>query len=112
MRPKFSCERCETLVQAPAPARAIARGLAGPGLLAHVLVSKYADHWLFTGSDDGGERAAAIYTLLGTAQLNSLNIEAYLSYVLERLPEHPVNRIEEFLPWALADQLPSLRLAA
>lgn len=44
VRPKFSCDRCETLVQAPAPARPIARGIAGPGLLAHVLVSKYADH--------------------------------------------------------------------
>ena len=44
VRPKFSCVKCEKLVQAPAPARPIARGLAGPGLLAHVLVSKYADH--------------------------------------------------------------------
>lgn len=69
-------------------------------------------NWLFAGSDDGGERAAAIYTLLGTAQLNGLNVEAYLRYVLERLPEHPVNRIEEFLPWALVEQLPALRLAA
>lgn len=69
-------------------------------------------NWLFAGSDDGGERAAAIYTLLGTAQLNGLNVEAYLRYVLERLPEHPINRVEEFLPWALAEQLPALRLAA
>jgi transposase len=44
IRPKFACERCEILVQAPAPTRPIARGLAGPGLLAHVLVSKFADH--------------------------------------------------------------------
>jgi transposase len=44
VRPKFSCTKCATLVQAPAPSRPIARGLAGPGLLAHVLVSKYADH--------------------------------------------------------------------
>jgi transposase len=69
-------------------------------------------NWLFAGSDDGGERAAAIYTLLGTAQLNGLNIEAYLRHVLERLPEHPINRIEELLPWAIAEQLPALRLAA
>jgi hypothetical protein len=67
---------------------------------------------LFAGSDDGGERAAAIYTLLGTAQLNGLNIEAYLRHVLEHLPEHPINRIEELLPWAIAEQLPALRLAA
>lgn len=43
-RPKLSCQQCERIVQAPAPSRPIARGLAGPGLLAHVLVSKYADH--------------------------------------------------------------------
>ena len=44
VRPKLSCTRCETLVQAPAPSRPIARGIAGPGLLAHVLVAKYGDH--------------------------------------------------------------------
>ena len=44
VRPKLSCQRCERIVQAPAPSRPIVRGLAGPGLLAHVLVSKYADH--------------------------------------------------------------------
>ena len=44
VRPKFACARCERLVQSPAPSRPIARGLAGPGLLAHVLVSKYVDH--------------------------------------------------------------------
>jgi transposase len=44
VRPKFSCTRCERVVQAPAPPRTIERGLAGPGLLAHVLVAKYADH--------------------------------------------------------------------
>ncbi len=44
VRPKLSCSKCERIVQAPAPSRPIDRGLAGPGLLAHVLVSKYADH--------------------------------------------------------------------
>ena len=44
VRPKLSCAACDRIVQAPAPSRPIARGLAGPGLLAHVLVSKYADH--------------------------------------------------------------------
>ena len=44
VRPKRSCQTCERIVQAPAPSRPIDRGLAGPGLLAHVLVSKYADH--------------------------------------------------------------------
>jgi transposase len=44
VRPKLSCADCQKIVQAPAPSRPIARGLAGPGFLAHVLVSKYADH--------------------------------------------------------------------
>src|SRR6266478_6249147 len=44
VRPKYSCARCEQIVQAQAPSHPIARGVAGPGLLAHVLVSKYCDH--------------------------------------------------------------------
>jgi transposase len=44
VRPKFACGKCEMVVEAPAPSRPIARSLAAPGLLAHVLVSKYADH--------------------------------------------------------------------
>src|SRR5690606_18637156 len=44
VRPKLACAGCETIIQAQATSRPIARGLAGPGLLAHVLVSKYADH--------------------------------------------------------------------
>jgi len=44
VRPKFACSACERVVEAPAPSRPIERGLAGPGLLAHVLVSKFADH--------------------------------------------------------------------
>jgi len=44
VRPKFSCGRCETVIEAPAPSRPIPRSYAGPGLLAHVLVAKYCDH--------------------------------------------------------------------
>ena len=69
-------------------------------------------NWLFAGSDDGGERAAAIYSLLGTAKLNDLNPQAYLRYVLERIADHPINRVDELLPWTVAAQLPSLQLAA
>ena len=58
-------------------------------------------NWLFAGSDSGGERAAAIYTLTETAKLNGLDPEDYLTKVLARIADHPVKRVHEFLPWNL-----------
>ena len=59
-------------------------------------------NWLFAGSDAGGERAAAIYSLTETAKLNGLDPEDYLRQVLERIADHPVKRVHELLPWNLA----------
>jgi transposase len=56
-------------------------------------------NYLFAGSDAGGERAAAIYSLVGSAKLHGRDPQAYLQHVIERIAEHPVNRIEELLPW-------------
>jgi transposase len=56
-------------------------------------------NYLFAGSDSGGERAAAIYSLIGTAKLNGLDPEAYLREVLQRIADHSINRIEQLLPW-------------
>jgi transposase len=64
-------------------------------------------NFLHFGSDSGGERGAAIYTLVATAKLNGLDPEAYLRHVLSRIADHPVNQVSELLPWAVADQLPS-----
>ena len=55
--------------------------------------------WLFAGSDRGGERAAAIYTLIGTAKLNNIDPQAWLADVLRRIADHPVQRLQELLPW-------------
>ena len=59
-------------------------------------------NYLFAGSDAGGVRAAAIYTLVQTAKLNELDPEAYLHNVLGRIADHPINRIGELLPWNIA----------
>jgi transposase len=56
-------------------------------------------NWTFAGSDDGGRRAAAIYTLIETAKLNDIDPQAWLTDLLARLPDHPARRISELLPW-------------
>src|SRR5487761_2532935 len=63
-------------------------------------------NYMFAGSDVGGERAANIYSLIGTALLNGLDPYLYLRHVLERIAEHRINRIDELLPWNVAAALP------
>jgi len=58
-------------------------------------------NYLFAGSDAGGERAAAIYSLLGSAKLNGIDPEAYMAEVLHRIADHPIHRIADLLPWNL-----------
>ena len=69
-------------------------------------------NWLFAGSDDGGARAAAMYTLIGSAKLNNIDPQAYLRYVLGHIADHPINAIEELLPWNIVTKLPERRIAA
>ena len=59
-------------------------------------------NYLFAGSDAGGERAANIYSLISTALLNEMDPYLYLRHLLERIAEHPINRIAELLPWNVA----------
>ena len=69
-------------------------------------------NYLFAGADSGGQRAAAIYSLIGSAKLNGIDPELYLRTVLDQIADHPVNRIEDLLPWNLAAELQSSSQAA
>ena len=62
-------------------------------------------NYLFMGSEAGGKSAAIAYTLIETAKMNKVNPEAWLAWVLERIQDHPVNRIAELLPWAYQDMI-------
>jgi transposase len=55
--------------------------------------------WLFAGSDRGGQRAAAMYSIIVTAKMNDLDPQAWLTDVLTRIAEHPLHRLDELLPW-------------
>ena len=64
--------------------------------------------WLFAGSDRGGERTAAMYTLIATAKLNDINPQAWLADVLARIADHPASRLDELLPWNWKDRAAKL----
>ena len=59
-------------------------------------------NFLFLGADSGGERAAAMYSLIGSARMNGLDPEAYLRHVFTHIADHPINRIDDLLPWNVA----------
>jgi transposase len=74
-------------------------------------VSLGRKNWLFAGSNAGGERAAIFYTLIRSAKMNGLEPEAYLRDVLTRIGEHPINAIDDLLPWNIGKPV-ALRAAA
>jgi transposase len=61
-------------------------------------------NFLFAGSDAGGERAATIYSLVGSAKLNGLDPEAYLCFVIERIADYRISELDGLLPWKVAAQ--------
>ena len=63
-------------------------------------------NYLFAGSDAGGETAARLYSLIGTCRLNEIDPHLYLRHVLECIATHPINRIEELLPWRVGPLRP------
>lgn len=56
-------------------------------------------NYMFCESDAGAERTATFYTIVESAKMNGLDPEAYLADIIERIGEHPINRIDELLPW-------------
>jgi transposase len=68
-------------------------------------------NYLFAGSDRGGERAAAMYSLIETAKLNGLDSEAYLRDIIARIADHPINRVAELLPWNWRPSAPAAQAA-
>lgn len=64
-------------------------------------------NFLFVGSDSGGDRAAAMYSLIATGKLNDIEPHAYLCRVLSCIVDHPINRIDDLLPWNVAAKLPT-----
>ena len=69
---------------------------AEPGLRGIALGRK---SWLFAGSDRGGQRAAIMYSLIVSAKMNDVDPQAWLAIVLANIAQHPVNRLDELLPW-------------
>jgi transposase len=68
-------------------------------------VSLGRKNFLFMGADSGGERAASMYSLIGTCKLGGIDPEAYLRHVLTHIADHPINRVDELLPWRVAASL-------
>jgi transposase len=64
-------------------------------------------NWTFAGSDEGGRRAAAIYTLIATAKLSDIDPQAWLADVLARINDHAIQRLGELLPWNWRKPMPS-----
>jgi hypothetical protein len=68
--------------------------------------------WLFAGSDRGGERAAAMYSLVATAKLNDVDPRAWLADVLARIADHPVSKLDELMPRNWAREMQRRKVAA
>ena len=68
--------------------------------------------WLFAGSDRGGERTAAMYSLITTAKLNNVDPRAWLADVLARIADHPASKLDQLLPWNWAPKATALPTAA
>ncbi|TDP62592.1 IS66 family transposase [Roseateles toxinivorans] len=99
----YSLSNWSALVRFAGDGRIEAENNAAERALRSVAIGR--KNFLHLGSDAGGNSAAVIYTLIGTAKLNGINPQHYLRYVLERIADHKANRIDDLLPWVVADQM-------
>lgn len=93
----YSLKRWTALTRFVDDGRLCMSNNAAERILRCVAVGRH--NWTFAGSDDGGRRAAAMYTLIETAKLNDIDPQAWLAYLLAHLADHPAKRISELLPW-------------
>ena len=93
----YTTKRWATLTRFMSDGRICMSNNAAERALRGVAVGRH--NWTFAGSDRGGARAAAVYTLIETAKLNRVDPQAWLADVLARLPDHPAKRIDQLLPW-------------
>ena len=93
----YMLKRWEAFTRFLADGRVCLTNNAAERALRGIAVGRKA--WLFAGSDRGGERAAAMYSLMVTARMNNIDPRAWLADVLERIGDHPASRLDELLPW-------------
>ena len=93
----YSLQRWPALIRFLDDGRLCMSNNAAERTLRCVAVGRH--NWTFAGSDEGGRRAAAMYTLIETAKLNDIDPQTWLADVLARLHDHAAKRINELLPW-------------
>ena len=97
--------------RAPAERRRARVERSGP-VLAELKAHLDRKNYLFAGSDEGGRRAAILYTLIGTARLNGLDPQAWLTDVIARIADYPSKRLDDLLPWSWSSTQPPQSEAA
>ena len=93
----YTLKRWQALARFMTDGRICLSNNAAERALRGVAVGRH--NWTFAGSDRGGERAAAVYTLIETCKLNGIDPQAWLADVLARLPDHQAKRVGDLLPW-------------
>jgi hypothetical protein len=97
IRPKYASADNQTILMAPLPERPLPKAIAGPGQL--YAIERSRKNYLFAGSHEAAQRSAMLYSLMGTCKLHDINPFTWLKNVLEKIPSHPINKIQQLLPY-------------